>query len=82
MEYSALKTLCPFHQLEIVIDALVLNHGVNPLPAPNEIAECILASPNYELILADLVQWAYGKLKRELAPKLSSSDRLGCQPTD
>ena len=66
MDYSALKDLCPFHQLEIVIDALVLHHGVNPLPERNGLAEIALASPNWELILADLTQWAYSKLKRQM----------------
>ena len=47
MDYSALKDLCPFHQLEIVIDALVLEHGVNPLPQRNGLAEIALASPNW-----------------------------------
>ncbi len=74
MEYSALKDLCPFHQLEVVIDALVLKHGVNPLPAPNGIAECIVSSPNYELILADLTQWAYSKLKSKMIALRDSGD--------
>ena len=66
MDYSALKDLCPFHQMEVVTDCLVLAHGVNPLPEPNNLAEIILMSPNWELILADLTQWAYGTLKRQM----------------
>ena len=84
MDYSALKDLCPFHQLETCVDCLVLKHGVslaaespaalNPLPEPNNLAEIILMSPNWELILADLTQWAYSKLKRQMLAYQSSDE--------
>ena len=74
MDYSALKDLCPFHQLEIVVDALVLKHGANPLPAPNNLAEIVVASPNWELIVADLTQWAYSKLKRQMLAYQSEAE--------
>ena len=74
MDYSALKDLCPFHQMEVVTDCLVLKHGVNPLPEPNNLAEIILMSPNWELILADLTQWAYSKLKRQMLAYQSSDE--------